>query len=539
MLSKSQQAVINCKDRKILCLAGAGSGKTHTLLARISKLVEDGVDPESILALTFTNAAAFEMQERYQSTHSGQKLPEFRTFHSFCYHLIAVDAKVLKAIGYATLPDISDDATEKRITNEAMLQTGLHLSDKKVYGNSVLTAEEARDLLIIRKAASRLMKQRNLITFNLLSKYVCDLFINDDPVVASYKQKYKYIHVDEYQDSDRLQDSFVKSFTDSYLFVVGDALQNLYSFRGTSSMMIKQLSKDDTWTTLLLKDSFRSTKQICKYANKFGRSYADPYYHVLLESTKDGPDVRTASYEASLCQGQLPQPVMKEIVDDAKQLPGTSAILARSNAEVKHIRHLLDEMHIAYDSSQVSTFSPNILKCVLDDEFAVSWLSSLLPSESYPIYVRKSVLNSGYDLHKFVQDFGRNKDINKNIMQLYKLRQICNEKQIITHLSAEILKVIGCKNIKINDCDIAKVAKNGNKLSDLLEVIYETVSTYRASASDLYVGTVHSVKGLEFDNVYVVGASGSSWKLNNEDNRNIFYVAVTRAKTNLSIYFAQ
>ena len=108
-LNTEQQAAVDCIARKILCLASAGCGKTKTMLARIKRLVDDGEDPKRILAITFTNAAAFEMKERYKlmpGIDISRGVPEFRTFHSFCYSLIIKDVAVRKRIGYDQIPSV-------------------------------------------------------------------------------------------------------------------------------------------------------------------------------------------------------------------------------------------------------------------------------------------------------------------------------------------------------------------------------------------------------------------------------------------------
>ena len=114
-LDKFQEQVVNSTDNKILCLAAAGGGKTFTLLSRINHLIAEGVDPFSILALTFTNAAATEMRGRYEIANPGKIIPEFRTFHSFCYSLICKDYAVRTPLGYSPVPGIASEDQEKEI----------------------------------------------------------------------------------------------------------------------------------------------------------------------------------------------------------------------------------------------------------------------------------------------------------------------------------------------------------------------------------------------------------------------------------------
>ena len=121
-LNKEQLQAVNSNSDRILCLAGAGAGKTKSFIDRISRLVDDGVAPSSILALTFTNAAAAEMRSRYEDKNIGKGVPEFRTFHSFCYSVLCKDPAVRSALGYDGVPGIATDEQEKAIEDKAKIQ---------------------------------------------------------------------------------------------------------------------------------------------------------------------------------------------------------------------------------------------------------------------------------------------------------------------------------------------------------------------------------------------------------------------------------
>ena len=107
--NEEQLQAINADAKRLLCLAGAGAGKTATMIARIHRLVSEGVDPTSILVLTFTNAAAFEMKDRYHRQYKTKESPEFRTFHSFCYSILAKDRQILAKLNYTKVPNIATE----------------------------------------------------------------------------------------------------------------------------------------------------------------------------------------------------------------------------------------------------------------------------------------------------------------------------------------------------------------------------------------------------------------------------------------------
>ena len=131
-----QLEAINSNEDAILCLAGAGAGKTAVMVNRIARLVKEGTSPEFILALTFTNAAALEMRERYSRlagvSTSSNAMPEFRTFHSFCYNLIIHDKNIREKLGYEKIPQVCDDAEYTKIRKEVVLALGLKLTEDEI-----------------------------------------------------------------------------------------------------------------------------------------------------------------------------------------------------------------------------------------------------------------------------------------------------------------------------------------------------------------------------------------------------------------------
>ena len=224
-LNKQQQQAVDSNAKRLLCLAGAGTGKTHCMLARINRLVNDGADPSSILALTFTNAAAFEMKQRYKTNNPGQSIPEFRTFHGFCYSILLKNAEARKAIGYSTIPKVCTPEDVKRIQSQAIQSMSIKLSKGKLTGKETLTPKEEIEYKMYKKQFKRLLRQENLITFGIMCYDICHLFVQDQPYLTEYKDRFKYIFVDEFQDTDTEQFDFIQCFPDASVTVVGDALQ--------------------------------------------------------------------------------------------------------------------------------------------------------------------------------------------------------------------------------------------------------------------------------------------------------------------------
>ena len=532
-LNESQDLAVESESSKILCLAGAGTGKTRTLIERIVRLVRGGIHPASILALTFTNAAAFEMRTRYREYIKDGLSPEFRTFHSYCYELLSTDVDIRKALGYITMPSIADDTQQKRIDKESELQSGIHIASTKLADRSKMSMKEKKDFDILNKFKKRIMVQENLITFDELCSSVCNLFIKHDPLVQPYIDKIKYLHVDEYQDTDNVQHEFVMSFEDSAkIFLVGDALQSLYGFRNANPSIIKSLSKNPKWNVIRLNKNYRSTKEICDFANEFSGSYADDSYRIPIESDKPGRPVEHRSYIYEP-ESQKYKDIFKRISTECKCLTGTVAIIARTNLECASIRSELDENGVQYSTNHKDLDARYMLPSVTDSTYMMNWLATFLPAEKYSEYIKSYATQIAkgqtYTEKMFMNQFGSNKDITDRADSVYRIRGILNSDKDIASKCKSILYVIGYPSLHVDTSEVSKV-------SDLLNQIILAVDNRPDQDSDVYVGTIHSVKGLEYDTVYVIGVNGHWFRLTSEENKNVYYVAVTRAKENLIIY---
>ena len=528
-LNEQQQLAVDSDSQRILCLACAGAGKTHVLISRICRLVKDGVNPDNILCITFTNAAALEMEERYKArVGKACKVPEFRTFHSFCYSILSKNPQVRNAIGYSYTPAIANDAMQKRVEKMALLQCGLKLSSKDLQNPKELKSKDKEKYEIFLKAYRRQLAKSNLITFDILLDEICKLFYTNDASIMAYKNRYKHIFVDEFQDTDATQIKFLNSFPNTSFFFVGDALQNLYSFRGTSNEYIKMLSENDDWEKIRMNQNYRSTKQICEYANDHSH-YAKDSYRIPLESSRDGVEVK--EIEDSNFDFDRRWPISAECIDTiAKELGSEdmdTAILCRTNAEVSYLQAELAEYGISTHSDKKKDYVHSILKSAIDDEYFVNWLSVFLNSQAYSNYLMLSAGEENITSEWFIKNFGKYPQVSQSANQVFNVRRLIMSTESIDEFNEKISDIFGLDQYIFEDCE--------NKY----EAIVDAIKTLDDSeVSGIYCGTVHSVKGLEFDRVIVINAGNPTFGLmgNGEENKNIFYVAITRAKTKLIVF---
>ena len=529
-LNKQQELAVNSDSPRILCLACAGAGKTHVLISRICRLVDKGVNPDNILCITFTNAAALEMEERYKARVDNKfgKIPEFRTFHSFCYSVLSKNPQVRNAIGYTYTPAIASDAMQKKIEQMAMLQCGVSFSSKELQSPKELKAKDKAKYEIFYKAFRRQLAKNNLITFNILLEEICKLFYKDDPSILGYKNKYKHIFVDEFQDTDAIQIKFLNSFPNTSFFFVGDALQNLYSFRGTSNKYIKMLSENDDWEKIRMNRNYRSTKQICEYANEYSH-YAKDSYRIPLKSDRDGVEVD--EIEDSDFHFDRQFPITERCIDlVAKELTSETmdtAILCRTNAEVTYLQEQLQDYGIATHSNKKKDYVHGVLKSAIDDEYFVNWLSVFLNSQAYSNYLLLSAKEEEITGEWFIKNFGKYSQVKKAANQVFDVRRLIASVKSVDELNEKISNMFGLDTDIFEDCE--------NKYEAIVDAI-KTLDD--AEVSGIYCGTVHSVKGLEFDRVIVINAGNPTFGLlgKSEENKNIFYVAVTRAKQKLIVF---
>lgn len=532
-LNKDQKSAVDCLDKHILCLAGPGAGKTFTMIERITQLIHEGVDPSDFLVLTFTHAAAFEMEQRFRKKNPGIKAPDFKTFHAFCYALLARDKAILKKLGYSSLPDIVQEQEERKLGQEIADQLGIKMN---VRGTSlpIFTPKMAADYAILVKAIDRRLKQENKITFDRLCYDICSLFENDDPLTKKYKERYRFIFVDEFQDTDPKQWRFVKSFKEASIFLVADALQAIYGFRGADSSIVKKIAESKEYTVIKLHQNYRSTQEICKYINSFS-TYADDSYRILVNSSRPGPKVHVEFLDESNGAYVSEEAMEKALqnVNDHKD-EGTVAVLTRTNRDSYEIQKYLESHGVDVITGRRNDQAINVLNSLFDDKYLYEWLTSLLSSQMYVRYLHLSNISEFYELNDFLKDFRDVYAVSSAMKMVKDVRTAIagakygkSSQEIIDEIRGilHIRRRIDLKSLHVrNDMSAEDI-----QMTMLLNLDIE-------QPGSVYVGTIHSSKGLEYETVIVLGAGTKSFQLSYEDNKNLYYVAISRAKTNLYVY---
>lgn len=530
-LTSQQQTAVNSTSSRILCLAGAGSGKSRVLVERAHRLASES-NPESILCLTFTNAAAAEMRSRYKTWYSDAILPVFKTFHGYCYDLICKDARIRQVLRYSSIPTIPNDHVLSTIKISNLLKLSISVSEQtlKKKARTDIKSKYKYDMFL--KSVYTELISKNYITFDMMTDMISELFEKSDASVAIYKKRVSNILIDEFQDTSPDQWKFASSFSDADIFVVADERQAIYAFRGADSSITKSLFKDDAFEKILLDHNFRSTQQICDYANQIIKSSGEPL-HIALKSSVSGPSVKEIRSDSAPFVYPLGNNNIARFLSEYSKLKGSTALLFRTNKEVSEAISMLSDNNIKYDACRMNSNDvKNYLRSIIDDEFAVSWLSDTLPNIAQSEFIRLSNIlpseNSRYAL--FRSNFATNDPVRHRCQVIDKLRLIYNSDTSTSNKMTDICAVLSIKNISELDENIDK------NIEYLIDSVENRDSNVDNDSQSLYVGTIHSAKGLEWDNVFLWNVNCYSFKLKSEEDWNLYYVGATRAKQNLFVF---
>ena len=545
-LNKEQQkAVIACSG-PLLVLAGAGSGKTKVLTTKIAYLIDSlGVKPYNILAITFTNKAAKEMSDRlYSMIGEVSRSAQVSTFHSFGLKILRENYQSLGYFNNFIIMDSEDTLSIiKKILKELNLDTKIynpHAIRNKISGckNELMepidyekyaASDYEKIVLKVYEIYQRTLKQNNSIDFDDLLILPIKLFRTYPDILNKYQEKYKYILIDEYQDTNEAQYILTKLISKKYrnICVVGDVDQSIYGFRGANYRNILNFEKDyPDALTIKLEQNYRSTNNILEAANSVIKNNKERKSKNLWSKKGDGDKV---VYFRAFNEKDEAFYVIREIKN-----------LLSKNVYLRLIYNDKDNISLL---RVINTPKRGI------GNKTVSNLINIANIENKSIY---EVISSGKEL-EFKKIIENLKEISNNVT--------------LTELVDKILDVTGIKeeykNEKTLEADIrlenleefksiTKSFEEKNGLISLEDFLLEIslvsdVNEYKDDKNRISLMTVHSVKGLEFDYVFVVGLEEGIFPHINslmdnsevEEERRLMYVAITRAREKLYLVNAK
>ena len=593
LLNKEQKEAVEFMDGPLLVIAGAGSGKTKVLTTRIANLVEKGVDPTNILAITFTNKAAKEMKERvinilgpvaYETTIS--------TFHSFGLRIIKVNYALLGYDKNFTILDSDDVLTIiKKILKDMNLDPKKYnpkairnkissckneLIDSKGFLKYVNTDFDDITQKVFSKYEEKL-KQNSSVDFDDLLILPIILFRSHPDVLKNYQELYKYILIDEYQDTNEAQYILVKMISAKYknICVVGDESQSIYSFRGSNYRNILNFEKDyKDAKVILLERNYRSTKKILDVANSIIKNNKERKDKKLWTDNESGDNT---VYHRALDEKDEAKYVTEKIeklIDDGVSKKDI-AVLYRTNAQSRNIEEALLHDNVPYkvvgsfyfyNRKEIKDLI-SYLKLIYNHKDDVS-LSRIInvpkrgigPKTIENLNLKASSL--GKSIFEVI-DSGKELEFKKLIEEIEKE----SEHLSLTELVDFVLEKSGMKEELVSEKSLEADIRLENleefksitksfeenhgivSLEDFLEEIslVSDIEEHKKNDDVVTLMTVHSSKGLEFEYVFLIGMEESIFPHINsfdsasaiEEERRLCYVAVTRAKKKLWIINAK
>ena len=620
VLNDAQKKATFHIDGPLIIIAGAGSGKTRVLTYRIAHLLNTGVDSFSILALTFTNKAAREMKSRISKIvgESEAKNLWMGTFHSIFAKILRIEAD---KIGFNSNFTIYDTQDSEKLIRSIIKEKGL---DKDIYRpkivrnrisilkNNLITVNGyfnnpellESDKISKRPFTGNLYKEyvrrcfrSNVMDFDDLLLKTNELLNNNPEVLSKYQNKFKYILVDEYQDTNHSQYKIVKMLADRFqnICVVGDDSQSIYSFRGANIDNILNFKKDyPDSISYKLEQNYRSSKNIVNSANSILKYNKNKLEKTVWTNNNEGEKVLINSFRTDSDEGRF---VVNDIIKNRSIQNKENrdfAILYRTNAQSRSIEDALRINNVPYKIfGGLSFYQRKEIKDVLaylklilnkNDEESLKRIINYPPRGIGQTTIDKLSVASnemGMSIFEFIEKENiNNLKINnttteklKNFVYMIKNFSLLNDKMSAYEITKEVIGRIGIidhlkidsspeeinkiQNIEellngINELKIIddELIDSKIKLSTFLEdVSLATDFDDKKNNNDNSVSlmTVHLAKGLEFSDVYIVGLEEdlfpSPMNIDSrnglEEERRLFYVALTRAKNKVNISYSQ
>lgn len=577
-LNKSQYEAVTATENRLLFLAGAGTGKTRTMMYRTSYLIDSGVDPNSILLLTFTNKAADEMVARL--TQLGMPSVLACTFHSFCVKILrkySFEAGLRKDFNIITSSECEQVVKMFR-GNFKKVRPAEIVQIESICANRDLTVEELCETdddytgylpyvdnltEIIKKVKNYRYNRGNLTYDDLLTRTI-ELLTLAPEVAEQIRFKYTHIMIDEYQDTNILQDRIIELINPENLAVVGDDCQSLYGFRGAEVHNILNFAAKNMAREIKLEKNYRSNQDILDLSNAMMQEYSTEGIPKWLTSAhNDG--TKPVIYRASdvFDEAEYVMRIARRWIET--ETPSELCILARTARTTSFLEAKLLKENIPFEKRGGPKFvEQSHIQDVLslftlyrnnDNEIAWFRILDIIRNigDVYAKRIAAGCMSEGVD---FLVDSSLKKRVFAE--DLKDLNAILKEKHEDWHESFDSL----CKYyIKLKKSNIEAAKMDEDKKEDLkaaieanvkpdIEILKKIASTYESSVEFLdnlltfnlpelektdsrkiIISTIHSAKGLEFDCVVLMGASQGMFPKNyNDEELRCMYVALTRAR---------
>ena len=586
-LNDKQREAVEHIDGPCLVIAGAGSGKTKVLTTRIANLIAQGIPSYNILAITFTNKAAHEMKERLEKLVSDNQA-FVGTFHSFGVRIIRENApllgldrnfsildsddvlsiikKILKDNGYDT-----KNNPPSYIRNRISTIKNDMLTDDEI--NNTLRTPQDKIAIEVYYQYMDVLRKNNSVDFDDLLRLPVKLFTEHKDVLADYQEKYRYILIDEYQDTNEVQYKLSKLLAKKYqnIFIVGDPDQSIYMFRGANFRNILNFEKDYKNAKVIpLEENYRSTTSILDTANSVIRNNKERKEKKLWSSKGEGSKVKYLRAYDGKHEINLVLDEIKRLLEQGYEKKNIS-VLYRTNAQARLVEEMFLKANVPYKVvGSYYFYSRKEIKdliCYLrlilnnNDEISLRRIINVPKRGIGPSTIQKLenvAKEKNISIFEAIES-GREKEFKDLILDLTQK----SEDLTLTELIDLILDETNMKSEYENDKSLENELRLDNleefksitktfeertgsvSLADFLEEIslIADVTEHKEDEDVVTLMTIHSAKGLEFEVVFLIGMEDGIFPHQNsfceegglEEERRLCYVGITRAKEKLYI----
>lgn len=595
-LNQMQRDIVTDTEGAKLVTAGAGSGKTRILTHRICYLINDkNISQSNILAITFTNKATREMKERIENMVGGVCGVTIKTFHSFCASILRENISKLE--GFDRFFSVYDDKAQKDILKKVIKDLNIeedigkkcdwHISNAKNQGllpSNYLKDNryepDIEDIVRVYKEYQEQLKINNALDFDDLLLKTLELFETCPKVLEFYQDKFRYIHVDEFQDTNLVQYKILKLLGCKYrnVFVVGDEDQCIYCWRGANIGNIREFMDDFKPTIYKLEQNYRSTKNIIKMANTLIKNNTARIDKTLFTENEDGEEVTFHQGDDEKDEAEYVARMIYTLQSRGVDL-NEIGVLMRLTSISGNIEQKLLNYNLPYKTSGIMKFFER-----LEVKNVLAYLSIIVnPKDNEKViriinYPKRGIGQATIDklnaisretrrpLTDLIENF-RELDISNTIKNkiepfaslLVDLENAYNDKTLFDFAQyvvdrAEIKDIYSSNSEedidrKANINQLLQFVKDYEylnddaNLADYLEsvTLQSDLSEEDADENCVSISTIHASKGLEFDYVFLVGLEEGKFPLsraldNNDDleeERRLMYVGITRARKKL------
>lgn len=583
--SKAQTQAIMHKDGPMMVLAGPGSGKTTVITHRVQYLTKEyGIDPGDILVITFTRAAAEEMRERYEALTGGGSRVTFGTFHSIFF-------RILKLAYRYTADNIVREDQQMQFVRELAQAGGLEPEDENEFAASILSeissvkgerialehyySKNCPDTVFRQLYAGyeEKMRRAGLIDFDDMMVLCLELFTERKDILSAWQRRYRYILIDEFQDINRLQYEIVRMLAkpEDNLFIVGDDDQSIYRFRGAKPEIMLGFERDYPGAGRILLDvNYRSTEEIVAPALRLIGENQKRFSKAIHTTGRHGKNVITKLWQDP---GEENLAIAREIqlYLQSGVRPGDIAVLYRTNAGPRFLMEKLMEYNLPFRTRDTVPnlyehwISRNILTYIRIAMGSRAREDILQVINRPKRYISRDAMPDETVSFEKMKAFYAEKDwiaeriesLEGDLRAIARMSPLAAVNYIRQGMGYDeyLIEYAAFRRMRpeelLETADELKESAAGFKTFDewfahidaYKEELLRQAAQRRTETDAITLATMHSAKGLEFPIVYILDAnegitphSRAMLDEDMEEERRLFYVAMTRAKTRLHVY---